>query len=64
MSDLKPCPFCGSSNLTIDQCWVDRGDEEISLIECVDCYGSAPRKIWNNRSPMAEVEEIMEEVKK
>lgn len=61
-TDFKPCPFCGSTNLTINQWSIDDG--EIDAVECLDCYGSAPANTWNQRSPMAEVAEIMEKLKK
>lgn len=51
MSDLKPCPFCGSTNLTIiGSCW---GDNKES-VSCSDCESSGPMSenvvdAWNTR---------------
>jgi len=56
---FKPCPFCGSLDLKIVW-WADYADGR--AVECNTCKGCAPVATWNNRSPMAEVAEIMEEV--
>lgn len=54
MSDeLLPCPFCGSTNL-VKNLWNldddDYEDGEQDAVECNDCYGAAPLKVWNERS--------------
>jgi len=60
MTDIfKPCPFCGSLDLKIVWSVLSHG----RAVECNTCKGCAPVAIWNNRSPMAEVAEIMSEWK-
>ena len=45
MSELKPCPFCGSSNLVIETL--------MDVVYCSDCgaemTGDAPSECWNRR---------------
>jgi len=67
MSGFKACPFCGSTDIAITRNWIGCAvlgeiDEEINFIECLYCHSMAPIRTWNNRSPMAEVAEIMSEV--
>ena len=62
-TDFKPCPFCGGT----DHLFPTKRQGTHSLVDwvkCLDCLASAPAYIWRQRSPMAEVQEIMEEVKK
>ena len=51
MTDLKPCPFCLSENLrTVDMLLAtDDGEEEIDVIECLDCDAQARIEFWNKR---------------
>jgi predicted Fe-S protein YdhL (DUF1289 family) len=67
MMDEKylPCPFCGSSEVREIDAWLDteNGEEQAILIECRLCDAQARKNWWNQRSPMAEVRQIMKEVK-
>ena len=59
----QPCPFCGSTDLRhVSETWDQLGRQE-PLIECRFCDAQARREWWNQRSPMAEVTQIMNEVK-
>jgi transposase-like protein len=46
--DLKPCPFCGSSNLKTG------GDDKFVGVWCNDCQATGPnhygRSEWNTRA--------------
>jgi transcription elongation factor Elf1 len=42
-----PCPFCGSKKLDTTE-WFDE-DGEFEAIECLNCKGAAPARIWNLR---------------
>lgn len=54
----KPCPFCGSSNITSNE-WIVDDDHagkfdadkfnEVPALECMDCLGAAPVVSWNQR---------------
>lgn len=44
----KPCPFCGSTKLTVG--WWCVEDDDVESIECDDCYGGAPFASWQNRA--------------
>lgn len=56
--ELKPCPFCGSTKLSIENSVCGHGDSE-TFIECESCgsrgAGSYPTEIkeiiikWNTR---------------
>ena len=50
MSNLKPCPFCGSSNVT-----QNTTDHDCNAVECNVCCASGPA-YWNvrNRKPAIE----------
>lgn len=50
MTDLKPCPFCGSSDVATQHC------DEVSNVCCDNCHagywtsdGKDAESIWNNR---------------
>lgn len=51
MSELLPCPFCGSDNLK-EYIWRD-GDETVDYIQCSDCTACGPdhkgSHHWNTR---------------
>jgi len=60
MSELKPCPFCNSTNIgTFDK-----------VIWCVDCYAEGPSgrdeercvTLWNTRAPDPAVTALQAEV--
>ena len=40
MSDLKPCPFCGGTNIHVESEIDDFGNETWSYICCYDCLSS------------------------
>lgn len=48
MSDNRPCPFCGSTNLVDGHWYID--DEEHHAVECDDCKAGAPAAVWNRRA--------------
>ena len=66
-TDNIPCPHCGSTDLREFESWL-RADEDYNrpttIVECSQCFSQSRKQWWNQRSPMAEVQEIMEEVKK
>ena len=39
MAELKPCPFCGGTNIHIES-WNDPTDEMGSYVCCYDCLAS------------------------
>ena len=50
MSDLKPCPFCGSSNTTLDYYEISCPQELGTIVVCNDCGASAKSIVdWNTR---------------
>lgn len=49
-SELKPCPFCGSKQLTV----FDDGDNDpTAFILCGECDSTGPVKLWNRRVPLS-----------
>lgn len=46
MADLKPCPFCKSTNL-INKMERTRWDDFYWIIECLDCSGQMRSKLFN-----------------
>jgi len=56
--ELKPCPFCGSDDLT------HRPDNEIhydvGYVKCNDCLSSASMKAWNTRHQDEVVSAVVE----
>jgi hypothetical protein len=54
MSDLKPCPFCGSDNLRI---FADAIDVEFNTksVICGKCCAKAPLHNWNARAESQEL---------
>lgn len=58
MSELKPCPFCGSENVMID----DLFDNGTHTVFCGDCQSKSPNcceyndavESWNTRAPQTE----------
>jgi len=50
MSELKPCPFCGSSNTTLDYYEISCPQELGTIVVCNDCGASAKSIVdWNTR---------------
>lgn len=55
MTELKPCPFCGGTNVVVDEFW-ERYDEPY-FIACNECGASGPYthkkeeaiELWNRR---------------
>lgn len=53
MSELKPCPFCGSKHLLVTHLRRD-----VNSVVCIDCGGEGPEKLgrddaissWNRRA--------------
>jgi len=46
--DLKPCPFCGSTNLRTGFIYSD-DDGETEGVECMNCDAIARTERWNDR---------------
>mgnify|MGYP006273694767 CR=1 FL=1 len=42
-----PCPFCGGTELDINQWSLDEG--EVDAVECRQCYAGAPVAAWQRR---------------
>ena len=65
---LKPCPFCGCSNI---QFWETDNDTHRFQIVCMQCFNGTDECIseevaiekWNCRRPMANIVEKLEEEK-
>lgn len=55
MTELKPCPFCGSNEITIIKDTVDIGG--FSYVECLECHATSSwikgdnYDKWNTRQP-------------
>ena len=53
MPELKPCPWCGSSNIKMFS--IMDGDERVEYAQCQDCTGMGPDhksgRHWNSRTP-------------
>ncbi len=50
MSELRPCPFCGSSNTTLDYYEISCPQELGTIVVCNDCGASAKSIVdWNTR---------------
>lgn len=50
MDELKACPFCGSSNTTLDYYEISCPQELGTIVVCNDCGASAKSIVdWNNR---------------
>ena len=46
---LKPCPFCGSTDLRADDLMYWDDDGERPGVECVECDATARAEWWNQR---------------
>ena len=53
-SELPPCPFCGSAELSTGLWTLDSG--EVDAIECLHCYAGAPLSIWKTLSDRSEIQ--------
>ena len=44
------CKFCGSANIRETEFTFagDDGEEDVDMIECLDCDASARKELWNN----------------
>lgn len=50
LDELKACPFCGSSNTTLDYYEISCPQELGTIVICNDCGASAKSIVdWNNR---------------
>ena len=50
MDELKACPFCGSSNTTLDYYEISCPQELGTIVVCNDCGASAKSIVdWNTR---------------
>ncbi len=52
MSDLKPCPFCGSENvIPVEADYLNEGGKVTILwdVECQDCQSLVRKSMWNRR---------------
>ena len=50
MTELKPCPFCGSNKISIDEVFSeDRGCNDFYVASCVDCHA----EVWEDTSEEA-----------
>ena len=47
--ELKLCPFCGSSNTTLDYYEISCPQELGTIVICKDCGASSTRWSWNTR---------------
>ena len=47
---LKPCPFCGKSDLDQWPCEFIDGSGT-NVVRCAWCHGCAPIAAWNRRDP-------------
>lgn len=67
MSELRPCAFCGSTNMTI----IPESDSQCQAIYCDDCPGGVEdnnlpmdilMNVWNSRPIEKELLEALEEL--
>ena len=66
MEGLKPCPFCGGTNIHVEYEIDDFGNEKWSYICCYDCLASFFQqeaicdedniKAWNRRAGEADAD--------
>lgn len=67
-NELKPCPFCGSNEITITKDTVDIGG--FSYVECLECHATSSwikgdnYDKWNTRRPAFDWKPIKELPKK
>lgn len=52
LTHALPCPFCGGTDLGIED-WYDDRLGEFEAVFCKGCLGSAPFDEWNNRPEQA-----------
>jgi transcription elongation factor Elf1 len=58
LTDLKPCPFCGSENLQIHETTIASGNK---TIECKNCYSNTTKSLWQDRPMLDEAVELLRE---
>ena len=51
--DFKPCPFCGSEDISIINGFGE-SSQEIDFVDCAGCAASAPAEVWNH-APRPEI---------
>lgn len=44
LDDLKPCRFCGSTDLLMNLWSTEEG--EVDAVECSNCLAGAPLDVW------------------
>ena len=70
MDELKACPFCGSSNTTLDYYEISCPQELGTIVVCNDCGASAKSIVdWNTRpiedalnARIAELEAVIDQL--
>jgi len=62
-TDLKPCPFCGGTNVEHNEPPVMRM-RNYHVAACEDCCADAPLTEWNERAPSPAVQRVVEEMKR
>ena len=59
MSDLKPCPFCGSEAVLNHGHMITATGQYLANVKCSEC-GIATRVVWSTDSPEEAVKESIE----
>lgn len=59
MSDLKPCPFCGSEAVLNHSHMITATGQYLANVKCSEC-GIASRVVWSTDSPEEAVKEAIE----
>lgn len=53
MTELKPCPFCGSTNIYVDEYDHHCGNKRWRVV-CLECMGQVDAGIWQSKLPAIE----------
>lgn len=50
----RPCPFCQSTRLRSDTVVIchDDGEEDVGVVECLECDAQARAELWNGKRTM------------